>query len=263
MSDEFIQVEDFNINDPALDTFVPDLNPEALPEQLRPAPIDDGVHWLIVKADSKRQGGPIYFKDVVKNKKGEIVDGKVVAALEVRVEKEDGTPGGYLKTFYASTTPQGRNRGSSLTYILAQAKDPVRGGSGIKAIYQHAERVLAENAEKGIRILAKTRWVKSVPQTEDSTGTPLYVFVNNQKVYTEVKGQEKIIELAIRQATEEAAYFTPAEGETAEEFQLRKEDHIAGAPSRAHIWYDVVSGDERTVSAEIQSLENPAMYVSA
>lgn len=263
MSDENVNVsvEDFDINDPGLDSYAPDLDPNALPEQLRPAPIDDGVHWLVVRGNTRRKGGYVYYKDIVKNAAGEIVDGKVILALTVRALNEDGTESGFLKDYYASSTPQGPKRGSSLTYILAQAKSPVRGGSSLRRIKEHAEMVLAENAEKGIKILAKTRWVRSVPVVDENNE---YVLdASGFKTYSELKGQEKIVALEVAKATEEAMYFEAGEDETAEDFEFRKQNHIDTAYTRAHIWYEPKSGDERTCSAEIQSLENPALYPSA
>lgn len=261
MSDELTLVEDFDYNDPALDGYAPDVDPNALPEQLRPAPVDDGIHWLVVRPNGRRKGGPVYYKDIVKNSKGEIVDGKVIVALSVRVLNEDGTEGPFVKDYYASSTPQGAKKGSSLTYILAQARSPITGGSSLRRIKEHTEMVLAENAEKGIRILAETRWVRSVPQANEEGAYLLDG--NGNKVYSEVKGQEKIVALEVEKSKQEVLYFEAGEDETAEDFEYRKQQHIDTAPSRAHIWYDPVSGDERSCSAEIQSLKDPALYATA
>lgn len=263
MSEELVQMgEDFDINDPGLDGYVPDIDPNAPPEQLRPAPVDDGAHWLVARPNTKRKGGPVYYKDIVKNAAGEIVDGKVIASLSLRVLNDDGSEGGFLKDYYASSTPQGPKKGASLTYILAQAKNPIHGGSSLRRIKEHTEMVLAENAEKGIKILAKTRWVRSVPQLNEA-GDGYLLDANGFKVYTEVKGQDKIIALEVEKSKQEVAFFEAGEDESAEDFEFRKQQHIDTAPSRAHIWYDPVSGDERSCSAEIQSLENPALYPSA
>lgn len=258
MSDELVLVEDVDLNDLALDGYAPDVDPNAPPEMLRPAPIDDGLHYLTVRGNTRRKGGYVYYKDIVKNKKGEIVDGKIILALSVRVLNEDGTEGPFVKDYYASSTPQGAKKGSSLTYILAQARSPITAGSSLRRIKEHAEMVLAENAEKGIRILAETRWVRSVPQTNEDGGYLLDG--NGNKVYSEVKGQEKIVALEIEKAKQEVAFFEAGEDETAEDFEYRKQQHVDTAPSRAHIWYDPISGDERSCAAEIVSLKDPSLY---
>jgi hypothetical protein len=104
--------------------------------------------------------------------------------------------------------------------------------------------------------------VRSVPQVNE-TGDGYLLDSEGFKVYTEIKGQAKIVALEVAKATEEVAFFEAGEDETAEDFEFRKQQHIDTAPSRAHLWYDPISGEERSCSAEIKSLENPALYPSA
>lgn len=256
--------EQFDVNNPdeSLEGFAPDINPTEAPELLRSAPPDDGVHWAIFKADTKRQGGPVYYKDIVKNAAGVVVDGKVITSFSVRVEDAEGKEGAFLKNYYASTTPQGPKKGTSLGFILAQGKRPLRAGSTLPAIKAHTEQVLAETAETGIRALVKTRWVLSKPQMHEAEGIgwQYTLDANQQKIYTEVKGQDKIIALAIAQAEQEVLFWTADEDESAEDFATRKEQHVTTAPARAHIWFDNVANEERSCQAEIQSLEDPRKY---
>lgn len=259
--------DDFDVNAPeGLNDFVPDIDPDARPEQIRQAPPQDGVHWAVARPNTKREGGPVYYKDIVRNADGRVVDGKVIAALSVRVLNEDGTEGAFLKDLYASTTPMGPRKGSSLTWVLGQAKTTHRlaSRSGLETIKNHAEAVLAETAEEGIRLLVKTRWVKSVPQAKEENGLVTYVFdEKGMKVYSEVKGEDKIKALAVQQAEQEVLFWVAEEDESAEDFEFRKQEHISTAPDRAHLWWDPVTSEERSAQAEIQSLEDPRLYVTA
>lgn len=255
--------ETFDINNPeGLENFIPDIDPNAQPELIRSAPPDDGVHWAIVRGDTKRQGGSVYYKDIIKNADGAVVDGKVLASLTARVLNAEGVEGGFLKNYYASTTPQGPKKGTSLSYILSQGKRPLKDRLSLPAIKAHTEQVLAETAEAGIRILVKTRWVLSKPQMHEveGLGWQYTLDANQQKIYTEVKGQDKIIALAVAAAEQETLYWTADEEESAEDFEDRKQQHILTAPARAHIWTDLVANEERSCQAEIQSLEDPRKY---
>lgn len=257
--------ETFDMNNPeGLDDFVPDIT-DAAPEMIRSAPPDDGVHWAILRADTKRQGGPVYYKDITKNAAGVVVDGKVLASLTARVLNAEGEEAGFLKNYYASSTPQGPKKGTSLSFILAQAKRPLKERSSLSAIKAHTEEVLAETAEKGIKVLVKTRWVLSKPQMHEVEGLGWQYTLdgNQQKIYTEVKGQDKIIALAIAQAEQEVLHWEADEDESAEDFEQRKQDHVVTAPAKAHIWFDAVANEERSCQAEIQSLEDPRKYTFA
>lgn len=238
------QPEIFDINDPSslaqLQEIVPDIDPDSVQTQSRPAPIADGVHWVKVRLRGDKDE-PVYFKNIRRDPDtGKIICDSVVAVLTVRaVDGQTGQEGGFLKDWYASTTtpkvaPGAPPKGAALTAICKMAGKPIRLGASLPEIKAHVERVFAEAGDEGILVLVKTQWVKSVPKAAESGGILTYVFKpDGKKEYEETKGMKKILEAAAR----------------------------LGIPEdMAHLWSDPVTGEERTVNAQVQSIEDPAKY---
>ncbi len=236
---------EFDINNPEflaqLGEIVPDIDPDDIPRQSRPAPIQDGVHWVRVRLRGDKKE-PVYFKNPRRDQDtGKYIADSVVAILTPRVvNAETGQEMGFLKDWYVSSAtpkvpPGSPPKGSAITAICKMAGKPVRRGASIAEIKAHVEQVFAEAGEEGILVLVKTQWVKSVPKAQDINGATMYVFKEGTsfKEYDEVKGEKKIKELAAKQGISE---------------------------DQAHIWYDPVSGEERTVQSQVQSIEDPARY---
>lgn len=239
----------FDLNDPtfiaSLNEIVPDIDPDDIPKQSRPAPVSDGVYWLRVRLSDQasviqKHGGPVYYKNLRKDPEtGKPIADSVVAVLMPRVfDPETGKESGFLKDWYASSaTPQvapgAPPKGSALTAICKMAGKPVRRGAGMEEIKTHVEQVFAEAGEEGITVLAKTQWVKSVPKAQEINGVVTYVFKDNRKEYDEVKGEKRIKELAAKRGIPE---------------------------DLAHLWYDPVTNEERTVQSQVQGIEDPARY---
>lgn len=242
-----------DLTDPAFLEFIPSIDPDDIPRQLRPAPPPDGIYWVKVRLNGSRPD-PVYFKDLKKDPDtGKFIDGKVIASLTVRiVDQETGFEGAFLKDWYASTTtpkvaPGAPPKGSAITAICKMAGKPVHRGASLVEIKDHVEKVFAEAGDDGIMVLVKTQWVRSVPKAREMvdlngnpTGVMTYVYKTGTengprpiKEYDEIKGMKRIIELAARQGISE---------------------------DQAHIWVDPVSGDERTISAQVQSIEDPSRY---
>lgn len=244
--DNYEAVEwDINNPDMALvNDFAPPINTDEMPPAMvRSAPPSDGVHWVRVWLDESKKGGAVYFKDLKKDPHtGKLVDGKVVAALRPRLVNEDGSLGGIydIKTWYASTTtpkpvPGMPPKGSALTAVCKMADKPVKMRASLGEIKDHVEQLFADAGDDGILVLVKTQWVKSIPKTVEVNGITTYATKEGTefKDYLEIKGEKKI----------------------------RSDAAKAGiADELAHIWLDPVSGDERTVTAVIQSIEDPAKY---
>lgn len=238
------QPEYFDINDPSslaqLQEIVPDIDPDDIPKQTRPAPPPDGVHWVKVRLRGDKDE-PVYYKNLRRDPDtGKITCDSIVAVLTVRiVDSQTGTELGFLKDWYASTTtpkvaPGSPPKGAALTAVCKMAGKPIRLGASLPEIKAHVERVFAEAGEEGILVLVKTQWVKSVPKTVDVGGLPAYAFTpDGKKEYVETKGMKKILEQATR----------------------------LGIPEEmAHLWSDPVTGEERTVNSQVQSIEDPAKY---
>jgi hypothetical protein len=238
----------FNINDP---TFIakmnenpPDIDPDDIPKQSRPAPVSDGVYWIKVRLRGDKKD-PVYYKNLrMDPNTGNPIADSVVAILTPRVfDPETGQEKGFLKDWYASSaTPQvapgAPPKGSALTAICKLAGKPIRRGAGNAEIKAHVEQLFAEAGEDGILVLAKTQWIKSMPKAQEENGIVSYVFKDvggkQFKEYEpEIRGEKKIKELAAKQGTPE---------------------------DLAHIWLDPVTGEERTVQAQVQSIEDPARY---
>lgn len=237
----------FDLNDPTflagLGEIVPPIDPDQIQSQSRPAPISDGVYWLKVRLRGDKQD-PVYYKNLRRDPEtGKPIADSVVAILVPRVyDPETGKESGFLKDWYVSTTtpkvaPGAPPKGSSITAICKMAGKPIRRGASLPEIKAHVEQVFAEVGEDGIVILAKTQWVKSVPKAQEINGLVTYVFKNvggkEVKEYDEVKGEKRIKELAAKQGIPE---------------------------DLAHLYYDPVSNEERTVQAQVQGIEDPARY---
>lgn len=237
----------FDLNDPtflaSLNEIVPPIDPDSIHTQSRPAPVSDGVYWLKVRLRGDKQD-PVYFKNLRKDPDtGKPTADSVVAILTPRVfDPESGKESGFLKDWYASSaTPQvapgAPPKGSSLTAICKMAGKPVKRGASLPEIKAHVEQIFAEAGEEGIVVLAKTQWVKSVPKAREENGVVTYVWkqVGDKqfKEYDEVKGEKRIKEQAAKQGVPEDV---------------------------AHLWYDPVTGDERTVQVQVQQIEDPARY---
>ena len=234
----------FDINDPSfladLGEIRPDIDPDAVPIQTRPAPIADGVHWIKVRLRADKEA-PVYFKNPRRDPDtGRYTADSVVAVLTPRIVDENGTEKGFLKDWYASTAtpkvqPGAPPKPSALTYICKSFGKPIQRGWDLAKIKTHVESVFAEAGEEGIMLLVRTQWVKSVARAQDINGLITYVYKadGRTKEYDEVRGMNKILELAARQGIPE---------------------------DQDHIWYDPVSGEERTVSSQVQRIEDPAKY---
>jgi hypothetical protein len=233
----------FDINDPEfiakMNENPPDIDPDDIPKQSRPAPVSDGIYWLKVRLRGDKKD-PVYYKNLrIDPETGNPIADSVVAILTPRVfDPETGKEGGFLKDWYASsTTPQVQPgappKGSALTAICKLAGKPIRRGAGHAEIKAHVEQLFAEAGDEGILVLAKTQWVKSVPKAQEINGVVTYVFKDGRKEYDEVRGEKKIREIAAKQ----------------------------GIPTDlAHLWYDPVTNEERTVQAQVQGIEDPARY---
>jgi hypothetical protein len=244
------QIIEWDINDPNLASASVDINTEEVPVQLRPAPPPDGYHWVRFRPGNRKDKPFVYIKGT-KGPDGKISsDGKVVAMLDGRVfNQETGQEGAFLKTWWPTTQVFKGSNGSQLTAIYFLAKgEPIKSlvpGRSVSLvdIRNAIETLFAEAGEEGILLFVKTRWIKSVPKTQDvldSEGHPtgLLTYVNkpgteDRDYEPEIKGEAKIKKLmALQGVTEE----------------------------RAHIWYEPVTGEERTVQAEVQSLEDPSKF---
>jgi hypothetical protein len=242
---------EFDINDPTLNDVILEIDTEAVPVQLRPAPPKDGIHKVKAKLSTYRKDGdPVYIK-------GNRVDGrpadiKVVAWVDCRVVNRDtGEEGGFLKTWYPTSQVFKGQSGSQLTalHFLATGK-PIKPSYGHSSptpvdIKNAIDKLFAEAGDNGIELWVKSRWVWSMPKTielVDSDGYPTglygYIYKEGTNVidYDEVKGENKI----------------------------KKIRALQGVPEdKAHLWWEPVAQEERSVQAEVLSLEDPSNFEEA
>lgn len=265
--EEYVDVSNFDLTDEAtlaaLAEYRPDINMDAAPEApLAPAPPSDGVWQIKVRPNRRRQGDPVYYKDLKKDPRtGKIVGGKVIAALVARTfDEEANKEGAFLKDYYANSVAFGPDKGSSITFICKQAGSRITDRAPITDIKGTMEETLALNEEDGIVLWARLQWIKSSPQIQEiAEGVYTYVFDGKgNKVYdTEVKGEAKIKALAVAEAQQEVLLWEKVDDETDEEFEGRKAHHVETAPLRAHLFYDPVVDKELRVMAEIAELLDP------
>lgn len=236
--------DEYDINDPALATYAMDIDTESVPQQVRLAPPPDGVHLVRFRLGN-REAGPVYHK-VTKSSDGSIVDVKVIALLSGRViNRETGEEGPFIKDWYPTTQVFRGSKGSQITavYYLTTGK-PIPASNpkiGVTPsdIKTAIETLFAER--EYVDLYVKTRWIKSVPQTYEAVdagghATGIYYYVedeNGHRVYDETKGEKKIKALMLAQGVE---------------------------VERAHLWYDPVAEETRSVNAEVASLEDSSKF---
>lgn len=220
----------FDLNDPNLVLDLPDnYDPEADLVGGIPQPPPDGVNKvaLILANDTEN-------KEAVRFSKG-----KIVATFNVKVVKDDGElSNGYgVKDFYPTSQVFNGQTTSALANLCKLAGKPVR-ATDPAAYISHIRSVFSP--EKPFIVSAKTQWVKSTPSL-DEEGQQKVNPETGYKEYDELKGQARITDAAIR----EAQYRAVEAGEDVDEA-------VANAAKNPHLYLDPLTGDERSVRAEVR-----------
>jgi hypothetical protein len=237
-SDTFENAE-FDLSDPALASYTMNIDMEDLAKPARPAPVSDGIHLVRFRLGNRKEGPPIYVKG--SKSEGRVVEGslKVVAVLEGRVlDRETGEERSFLQTWYPTTQVFKGATGSHLTafYYLATGK-PIKSSNPNQApspadVLSAIETLFAEAGEEGVVLWAKTRWLQRIPKV-DENGMPVYKPGSEYPDTDDIRGEAKIKKLAA----------------------------LRGIPeSRAHLFIDPVSGDERSAYAEVVNLEDSSKF---
>lgn len=236
---EYATEAEFDLNNPALMSDAPDFgDPEGSAEQIAAPPPSDGVHPVALFLRESENKPGVYVK-------GTPGDAKLVAAISPRFVREDGTLGAYLKDFYPTTMVFQGQTASQIAFLARLAGKPLQRGMTYEDIKAHIYKLFEEVGEEGIRVSAKTQWIKTT-QRVDGEGNPVFDQFSNKEIYDDVKGERRIKAAAAAAAKSEVL----ANGGDLD-------DAVAAAElaeARAHIYTDPVSGDERTVRAEIRSL---------
>lgn len=236
---EYATEAEFDLNNPALMSDAPDFgDPEGSAEQIAAPPPSDGVHPVALFLRESEDKPGVYVK-------GTPGDSKLVAAISPRFVREDGTLGAYLKDFYPTTMVFQGQTASQIAFLCRLAGEPLQRGMTYEDIKTHVYKLFAQAGEEGIRVNAKTQWIKST-QRVDENGIPVTDEFSGKAIYDEVKGENRIKAAAAAAAKSEVL----ADGGDLD-------DAVAAAElaeARAHIYTDPVSGEERTVRAEIRSL---------
>lgn len=225
-------MSEFDINDPTLELEVPaDYNPEDELGGGIPQPPADGVNRvaLFLAEDTETKPAVRFSK------------GKIVATFRVRAVKEDGELGAYLKDYYPTSQVFEGQHTSALANLCRLAGKPVT-TTNVQAFINHINSVFS--TEEPFICSAKTQWVKSTPSLDPETGEHRIDPVNGYKMYDEVKGQAKIKAAAVTAVQQQAA----AEGWSDEELEAG----ISYATTNPHLYIDPISGDEKSVRAEVR-----------
>lgn len=220
---------EFDMNDPELVLDLPDdYDPEADLVGGIPQPPADGNNKVALFLAEDTES-----KEAVRFSKG-----KIVATFRVKTFREDGevSNGFSVKDFYPTSQVFNGQTTSALANLCKLAGKPVRATNPVDYI-KHVRSVFS--TEVPFIVTAKTQWIKSTPALDeegqhriDETG---------YKVYDELKGQVRITDAAIRTAQSRAADA----GEDIDEA-------IATAAKSPHLYLDPISGDERSVRAEVR-----------
>lgn len=221
----------FDMNDPNLELDLPEgYDPEGELVGGLPQPPADGVNRvaLFLAEDTEQKAGVRFSK------------GKVVATFRVRAVKEDGELGAYLKDFYPTSQVFEGQTTSALANLCKLAGKPVRATQSA-AYIEHVKSVFS--TEEPFYVQAKTQWIKSTPSL-DEEGTHRIDPTTGYKMYDELKGQSKIAHAAVTAAQVRAM----EEGLDDEATQAM----IAYAANHPHLYIDPISGDEKSVRAEVR-----------
>lgn len=246
---------EFDINDPQLAAEVPDFgDPEGSAEMGPQAPPSDGVHAVaLFLRESDTKAGV----EVKRTKEGVLkvqanVYGRFVLPAEVNDDGEEVRPerlGAYTRGYYPSThmsTWEQSNLGTSkLAFLCRLAGKPLQRGMNLAEIARHVQALFDVAGEDGVRVLARTKWLKSVPVV-DEDGMP--VMDGQYLKRDDIKG-EKRIKASVALAAKSAALEAGLGGEEVDKA-------VELAINNAHKFIDPVSGDELTVQCEIDSLIN-------
>jgi hypothetical protein len=223
--------QEFDINDPNLQLDLPDnYDPEAEAGGGFPPPPNDGVNRIALFLAEDTEN-----KEAVRFSKG-----KVVATFRARFVKEDGELGSYLKDYYPTSQVFDGQATSALANLARLANNPVRTNQPGEYI-KHIKGIFS--TEEPFYVQAKTQWIKSTPTLDPETGEHV-VGADGYKAYTEVKGQSKIQQAAIQSAQMRAM----TEGLDEEGTNTL----INYAAKNPHLYIDPVSGDEKSVRAEVR-----------
>lgn len=225
-------MSEFDLNNPELMLELPeDYNPEAELGGSIPQPPVDGPNTVALFL-----AGDTETKDAVRFSKG-----KVVATFRVRVVKEDGTLGAYLKDYYPTSQVFDGQHTSALANLCRLAGKPVN--TRVPAEYiKHIRSVFS--TDEPFICTAKTQWVKSTPVVNPETGEHLIDSTSGYKLYKEVKGMVNVKADAVASVQQRAAN----EGWSADEL----EEGLAYASANPHLYMDPISGEEKSVRAEIR-----------
>lgn len=215
--------EFFDLNDPRLaDLPVEDFDPNGSLIQIPPAPPSDGIHRISL---TLREGeNAIRIKS---DEKGT----RIVAQFVPRFVKEDGTLGGFLKDFYAtSMVPNGQST-SSIAVLCRAAGHPTRRFENFAEYVKHVQA--AFSPETPFEVSAKTQWRRAIPY-DDGNGGVQWTDINGEAA---VKARS--VEDVLRFKSE--TNFPP--------------QTLALLEANPHLYYDERAGEVKAVQAQVRSIE--------
>lgn len=215
--------EFFDLNDPRLANLpVEDFDPDGSLIQIPPAPPSDGIHRIAL---TLREGeNAIRIKS---DEKGT----RIVAQFVPRFVKEDGTLGGFLKDFYAtSMVPNGQST-SSIAVLCRAAGHPTRRFANFAEYVEHVQK--AFTPDNPFEVSAKTQWRRAIPYDDGNGGT----------MWTDVNGEAAVkarnLEDTIRFKADPS--FPP--------------QTLALLEANPHLYYDERAGEVKVVQAQVRSIE--------
>lgn len=220
----------FDMNNPNLTLQFPEgYDPESELSGGTPQPPADGVNRVVVFLAEDTETKPaVRFSN-----------SKIVATFRVRAVKADGEWGAYLKDYYPTSQVFEGQHTSALANLCRLAGRPVTTievDPFIRHVYD------SFSTEEGFVCMAKTQWIKSIRVIDPETGEQL-VGADGYKVYSDIKGQARIKAMATAAVQQEAV-----NGDWSDE-QLAA--GLAYANTNPHLYVDPISGEERSVRAEI------------
>ena len=228
-------MQEFDMNDPTLELEMPDdYNPEAELGGGIPQPPADGPHklafWLAEDTEQKM---------AVRQSKG-----KIVATFKVRVVKDNGDFGQYLNEYYPTTQVFDGQRTSALTNMCRLA-GKVNYANPNSQPDEYIKNVRATfSTDVPTIFTAQTQWVKSVPDLNPETGEHKVDSISGYKMYTKTKGMVKIKAAAVAAVQQQAA----TEGWDSDSL----EKGLEYATRNPHLYTDPLTGDEKSVRAEVR-----------
>jgi hypothetical protein len=170
--------EQFNLNDPRLDDYVPEgFDPEADLESRGFKPPQDGRGWVRLFMRQPKDDRPNPYTKAGQNSVN------VLVGTRPRIQKEDGSLGAYLADWYAMTSVMKGQKTSTMHAMAKQVGISLPVGLPAGEIKKRIREAFEQAGEAGLAVYGRWQMIREIPKVSEHTGEPLL----NDRGYPEVE----------------------------------------------------------------------------